>query len=324
VERALFALHCLARDVDYVLRDGAVEIVDAPTGRRRPQHNFDRGLHQFLEAKEGLDVSAVSEGLARIAGQALFRRYRRLAAMTGTAAEARAELRCVYGLPVVRVPLRRRPRREVCALQCHFDGVGQTEAILARVDAERRAGRPVLVATGSVEDSRRMTAALQEHGIEAQLLNAADDAEEARVVAQAGQAGRVTVATNMAGRGTDIVLAPEVAQCGGLHVVCARVGESRRVDRQLLGRCGRQGDPGSFEMIVCLGDPRFEDNLPTRLFRWAHRRAARTGILPPLIAQALLWGAQIAEERRAGAARRTLLVWQSQWDQLLAFAGNSE
>jgi len=324
VEQALFALNCLTRDVDYVLRDGAIEIVDAPTGRRSPQHNFERGLHQLLETKEGLDVSTAATSRARIAGQALFRRYRRLGAMTGTAAEARSELWRVYGLPVVRVPLRRPLRRVVGAHRCHVDAVAQIEAISARVQAVRSAGRPVLVATGSVDASRQMAAALRQRGIETQLLNAADDTEEARVVSQAGRAGRVTVTTNMAGRGTDIALAPEVADRGGLHVVCARVGDSRRVDRQLLGRCGRQGDPGSFETIVSLEDPHFERNLPLRLFQWAQNRALYTKMLSPGISRALLWGVRIAEEKRAKAARRALLDLQSQLDQLLAFAGKTE
>jgi preprotein translocase subunit SecA len=324
VDRALFALYCLERDVDYVLRDGAVEIVDGPTGRRSPQHSFERALHQLLEAKEGLDVSVVSENRARIAGQALFRRYRRLAAMTGTAAEARGELWRVYGLPVLRVPLRRPLRREVAEVQCHLDDVAQAEAVIARVEGLRAIGRPVLVATGSVDASRQMASSLRERGIETLLLNAADDAEEARVVSQAGLPGRVTVATNMAGRGTDIVLAPEVAQRGGLHVVCARVGSSRRVDRQLLGRCGRQGDPGSFEAIVSLGDPCFGGNLPASLLRWLRERSAPAGMVSPRIARALLWGIRIAEEKRAEAARRGLLAMQRGRDQLLAFAGKPE
>jgi preprotein translocase subunit SecA len=324
VERALFALNCLVRDVDYVLRDGDIEIVDSATGRRSPQHSFERGLHQLLEAKEELDVSAVSTGQARVAGQALFRRYQRLGAMTGTAAEARSELWRVYGLPVVRVPLRCGLQREVIAQQCHVDDVAQAEAIFARVEAVCSAGRPVLVATGSVDASRQMAAALQQRGIETQLLNAADDAEEARVISQAGRAGRVTVTTNMAGRGTDIALTPEVAQRGGLHVVCARVGESRRVDRQLLGRCGRQGDPGSFETIVSLEDPCFEHNLPLRLFQWARNRALQAGILSPRITGVLLWSVWFSEERRAEVGRRALLDLEQHLEQMLAFAGKME
>ncbi|MBW2726499.1 MAG: hypothetical protein JRE71_19130 [Deltaproteobacteria bacterium] len=324
VETALLAVHGLERDVDYVIREGAVEIVDAPTGRRSPRQNFERGLHQLLEAKEGLSVSGLSEASARVAGQALFRRYKRLSAMTGTAAEARGELWRVYGLPVVHVPLRRPLRREVARLECHLDEASKSEAILRRVVEMNAAGRPVLVATDSVEASRLMASALSERGIDTQLLNAADDAVEAGIIADAGLAGRVTVTTNMAGRGTDIVLGRGVADDGGLHVICARVGESRRVDRQLFGRCGRQGDPGSFITILSLEDPVFKADLPTSLLRWAKGRTGKCGTLAPGIAQIILWGVQMAEERRADAARRALLAHQRGRDELLAFAGLPE
>ena len=324
VKTALFALHELRLDVDYVIRDGAIEIVNLPTGRRSPDQSFERGLHQLLEAKEGLDVSTPAEGAARIAGQALFRRYRRLCGMTGTAMESRGEFWRVYGLPVVRVPLRRPTCRLAGELQCHLDDAARDEAIFSKVQEISAAGRPVLVGTGSVEASRRIADSLTERGIEAQLLNATNDAEEASVIARAGEFGRVTVATNMAGRGTDIVLGPEVAAIGGLHIIYARLGESRRADRQLFGRCGRQGDPGSFELILSLGDSSFAGELPGPLLRWARDRAVRTGKLNARFARVLLWGVQTAEEKRAEAARRALLVMQSGRDQLLAFAGKSE
>jgi preprotein translocase subunit SecA len=165
---------------------------------------------------------------------------------------------------------------------------------------------------------------LTERGVETHLLNAADDAEEARIIAEAGLAGRVTVTTNMAGRGTDIVLAHETARLGGMHIICARVGESRRVDRQLIGRCGRQGDPGSFETILSLSDPLFQARLPAALLRWAHERAVGSEFLTPWITRILLWGVQIAEERRGGTTRRDLLALQRARDELLAFAGTPE
>lgn len=324
VQSALLAIHELKRDVDYVVRDDAIEIVDSPTGRRIPEQRFERGLHQLLEAKEGVGVSAASEGDRRIPGQALFRRYRRLSALTGTASEARGELWRVYGLPVVRVPLRRPSRRIAGALECHLDEASRDEAIYSKVEAVSGTGRPVLVGTRSVEESRRIADGLAARGVEAFVLNAADDAGEASIISRAGDAARVTVATNMAGRGTDIQLPLEVAQKGGLHIVCTRVGESRRIDRQLIGRCARQGDRGSFETVISLADPSFVERVPgpvlTRIRDWAVKK----GILRPWVAQILRWSVQTAEEKRSESARRALLVLQSGRDQLLAFAGKSE
>jgi len=324
VKTALLALHDLRLDVDYVIRDGNLEIVNIPTGRRSPDQSFERGLQQLLEAKEGLEVSTPAEGATRIAGQALFRRYRRLCGMTGTARESRGEFWRVYGLPFVRVPLRRPTRRVAGELHCHLDDTARDEALFSKVEETSAAGRPVLVGTGSVEASRRIAESLAQRGVEVQLLNAAEDADEASVIARAGEVGRVTVATNMAGRGTDILLAPEVAENGGLHIICARVGDSRRADRQLLGRCGRQGDPGSFEFMLSLGDASFARELPGPLLRWAREQTTRTGKLNARIARTLLWRVQSAEEKRAEAARRALLEMQSERDQLLAFAGKSE
>ena len=152
----------------------------------------------------------------------------------------------------------------------------------------------------------------------------ANDAGEANIISNAGGEGCVTVATNMAGRGTDILLAPEVAERGGLHIICARVGESRRVDRQLFGRCARQGHPGSFQTILSLSDAAFVEKIPGPLLRWARNRSITSGSLRPWIAQILRWAVQKADENRAEAARRSLLVFQSGRERLLAFAGRSE
>lgn len=324
VEMALVATRKLRRDVDYLVRDDAIEIVDSSTGRRVPDQKFGHGLHQILELKEGLDPSASTEGALRIAGQSLFRRYQNLSAMTGTASESRGEFWRVYGLPVICVPLRAPSVRISRGLKCHLNDASRDAEIFSMVEASSAQGRPVLVGTGSIEASRRIAALLSERGIDAQILNAADDSEEARIISSAGEPGCVTVTTNMAGRGTDIKISSDVANAGGLHVVCARVGEARRLDRQLIGRCARQGDPGSFETILSLGDPDLSDRVPKPLLRWIRDRAAGTGQLNPRLAQILLWGVQTAEEKRAEAARRGLLVLESGRVQLLAFAGRSE
>ncbi|MFZ1908038.1 MAG: prepilin peptidase, partial [Burkholderiales bacterium] len=253
--QALSALLLFRRDQHYVVSDDKVQIVDESTGRVMPDRSWEHGLHQLIEAKEGCVLTERRETLARLTYQRLFRRYIRLGGMSGTAKEVAREIRSVYRLDVVRVPLHRPSRRlyhdarVFATLTEKWNAVADSVERLACV-----ARRPVLIGTRSVKASEELSAVLARRGIEHALLNAKQDGEEADVISRAGEAGRVTVATNMAGRGTDIRLGPGVAESGGLHVILTEYHESRRIDRQLFGRCGRQGDPGSCEAIVSLED----------------------------------------------------------------------
>src|SRR5262249_30374739 len=220
VTQALSALRLFLRDQHYVVHDDEVQIVDESTGRVRPDRSGERGLHQLIELKEGCPLTERRETLARLTYQRLFRRYIRLAGMTGTAREVAREIRSVYGLDVVRVPLHRPSRRlrgvpTVCR--------SREEKWQAVADVGRRlantGGRPVLIGTRSVRASEEISGVLRQVGIEHALLNAKQDRDEADVVARAAEPGRVTVATNMAGRGTDIRLPEGVAERGGLHVI---------------------------------------------------------------------------------------------------------
>jgi preprotein translocase subunit SecA len=324
VRQALSAIHLFRRDQHYVVVDGKVQIVDESTGRVMPDRSWERGLHQLIELKEGVELTARRETLARLTYQRLFRRYVHLSGMTGTAAEVAGEIKRVYGLDTARVPLRR-PSLRVdhgatwCAtLQEKWERVADS--------AEERAcrqGRPVLIGTRSVEASEQVSAVLQARGLPYALLNAKQDKHEADVVAQAGHPGRITVATNMAGRGTDIELGTGVAQGGGLHVILTEYHDSRRVDRQLIGRCARQGDPGSCEAIVSLEDEIFQVCAP-RLVAAVKRSLAVGMPVPARMYAGLRKVAQQAAERRQHAVRMNNLKQDRQLQRMLAFTGRSE
>ena len=251
---ALKAKELFARDRDYVVSDGQVVIVDEFTGRLMPGRRYSDGLHQALEAKEGVKIERESQTLASITFQNFFRMYTKLAGMTGTAKTEEAEFRKIYGLEVVVIPTHK-PMIRVD----HDDAVYKTEAakfnaVVEEIVAAHAKGQPVLVGTISIEKSERLSAMLKARGIPHEVLNAKNHAREAEIIKKAGQRGMVTIATNMAGRGTDIVLGEGVAELGGLYVIGTERHESRRIDNQLRGRAGRQGDPGASRFFVSLED----------------------------------------------------------------------
>jgi preprotein translocase subunit SecA len=324
VTQALSALLLYRRDQHYVVSEGKVQIVDESTGRVMADRSWERGLHQLIEAKEGCEPTERRETLARLTYQRLFRRYLRLAGMTGTAREVAAEVRRVYGLDVVRIPLNRPSQRRILSPQMHGTRLQKWAAVADQV--ERLAigrGRPVLIGTRSVRASEEISALLNERGIDHALLNAKQDRQEAEVVAQAGQPARVTVATNMAGRGTDIRLGEGVAGRGGLHVILSEYHESARIDRQFFGRGARQGDPGSCQAITSLEDELFvvHGGLATRLLQRARKRGAW---LPPSAFALLRRLSQFAAERRNAYIRVRNLDLDRRLDRVLAFSGRGE
>ncbi len=328
VTQALVARILFRRDEHYVVVDGKIQIVDESTGRVMADRSWERGLHQLIEVKEGCETTERRETLARLTYQRLFRRYLRLSGMTGTAREVAREIRSVYGLDVVRIPLHRPSRRVfdteiVCATRDEkWRAVANT---IARLVAE---GRPVLVGTRSVGASEDISAVLTARGIRHALLNAKQDDIEAEVIAAAGQAATVTVATNMAGRGTDIALAPSVAERGGLHVILTEFHDSRRVDRQLFGRCARQGDPGSCTSIVSLEDDLYAVYAPrtTGLVKRLGGEAALGQIsgAARLVHGWLRRMAQRSAERRSKEIRMANLSQDRKLEQTLAFSGRGE
>jgi preprotein translocase subunit SecA len=324
-QQSLAALHLFARDAHYIVREGKVQIVDEYTGRVLADRTWERGLQQLIEAKEACEVSGRQLTLARITYQRLFRRYLRLAGMTGTATEVASELEAVYDLKAVRIPPNRPSRRRNAGVRLYASHAAKWQAAadtIARVQAE---ARPILVGTRSVAASEALSAVLASRGIDHVVLNARQDSAEAAIVAEAGEAGRVTVATNMAGRGTDIRLGEGVPERGGLHVILTEYHESHRVDRQLFGRCGRQGDPGSYETIVSLEDELFVRHAGALCRTIAARHGASWSRPLPLWEAVLLRAvAQRAAESANSHARRVTVEQDRKLDSALAFAGKAE
>lgn len=254
VQQALKAHVLFQKDVDYIVKDGQVIIVDEFTGRVMPGRRYSDGLHQALEAKEGVKIESENQTLASITFQNYFRMYKKLAGMTGTAETEASELMKIYKLPVVVIPTNK-PMIRVDMPDLVFKTVKEKfEAAAKDIQALHQKGQPVLVGTTSVEKSEYLSGLLKKMGVPHEVLNAKHHEREAEIVAHAGELGQVTIATNMAGRGTDIVLGPGVKELGGLHILGTERHESRRIDNQLRGRAGRQGDPGSSRFYLSLED----------------------------------------------------------------------
>ncbi len=254
IQQALKAHTLFQRDVDYIVKDGEVILVDEFTGRLMPGRRYSEGLHQALEAKEGVKIENENQTLATITFQNYFRMYRKLAGMTGTADTEAAEFKKIYDLDVVVVPTHK-PMIRVD----HPDVIYKTkrekyEAVIEEIEELYAVGRPVLVGTISIEVSEQLSKKLKARGIPHEVLNAKHHEKEAQIIARAGQKGAVTISTNMAGRGTDIVLGEGVVELGGLHILGTERHEARRIDNQLRGRAGRQGDPGSSRFYLSLED----------------------------------------------------------------------
>ncbi|MDG0794602.1 preprotein translocase subunit SecA [Cohnella ginsengisoli] len=254
VNQALRARFIMKRDVDYVVQDEEVVIVDEFTGRLMAGRRYSDGLHQAIEAKEGLDVQNESMTLATITFQNYFRMYRKLAGMTGTAKTEEEEFKRIYGLEVVQIPTNRTNIRKDVPDVVYKTENSKFRAVVEEIVKRHQTGQPVLVGTVSIENSERVSEMLKKKGIKHQVLNAKYHAEEAEIIASAGQRGTVTIATNMAGRGTDILLGEGVPDLGGLHIIGTERHESRRIDNQLRGRAGRQGDPGSSQFYLSMED----------------------------------------------------------------------
>lgn len=252
--QALRAETMMKRDRDYVVKDGEVIIVDEFTGRMMYGRRYSDGLHQAIEAKEGCKVERESQTLATITFQNYFRMYDKLAGMTGTAKTEEQEFIKIYGLEVFQIPTNKPIRRVDLPDAIYKTKRGKIRTVVREVKRRHATGQPILIGTTSIEQSEELSHYLKKEGIVHNVLNAKYHEKEAMIVAQAGQKGQVTIATNMAGRGTDIVLGDGVAELGGLAIIGTERHESRRIDNQLRGRAGRQGDPGSSQFFLSLDD----------------------------------------------------------------------
>jgi len=317
IQQAVSARELFLNGRQYVVQDEKVMIVDEFTGRIMPNRSWSEGLHQAIECKEDLPVTEPNETVARMSFQRFFRLFPRLCGMTGTAWEARHPLWRVYGLSVVRVPTHKPCIRELWPERLFENTEEKWTAIAAEVARVHALGRPVLIGTRSVDASEKLAVRLEALGLPYNLLNAVRHAEEARIVAEAGLEAKITIATNMAGRGTDIKLSREVAVAGGLHVIATERHETRRVDRQLFGRAARQGDPGSAQSFVSLEDELFRRFVPETVRKslgGVSEGLARKPILAALNA------AQSSAERHAFRGLRAVLATDTWLDESLSFA----
>ena len=318
VGQALTARHFFRRDEQYLVRDGKVQIIDEFTGRVMPDRSWEQGLHQLIEVMEGCELTKRREPLAKVSYQKFFRRYLMLAGMTGTAREVAGEVWETYSLPTVRIPTNRP------VIRCRLPGKvmpnveSKWSEIVTRIRKCHDLGRPVLVGTRSVAASEHLSKLVSEAGLEHQVINAKQDKAEAQIVKGAGYAGKITIATNMAGRGTDIKLGPGVRKAGGLHVIATERHEAARIDRQLAGRGGRQGDPGSYEEILSREDPLLLSGLNSFVGRLVRRS------VPLKIYRLVFWAVQKKMETYHRQVRKELFRKDQQQGSLLSFSGRME
>ncbi len=321
INQALIAKELYLRDQHYIVNEDKVVIVDEFTGRLMPDRTWRDGMHQAVEAKEEMTINPPKDTYARISFQRFFRMYRKLSGMTGTAAEATSEFWQIYHLPVVTIPTNRPCIRKNLPDIILPSQKIKWASIVQEIKSINSTGRPILVGTRSVRASEYLSGLLQDQELEHQVLNAVYHRQEAQIVAGAGQPRKITVATNMAGRGTDIKLGRSVADMGGLHVIAAEPNESARIDRQLFGRGARQGDPGSAQGIFSLEDEvisRYAKNTAAYLKkRYAH---ATSDISSPIV-RGVFHLAQKRAEKMALRRRKTVLRTDHWLDEQLGFAG---
>ena len=307
-QQALTAQYCFIKDEQYLVNDNKVMIIDEFTGRIMKDRSWRHGLHQAIEVKENARITADKENLARLSFQRFFRQYYHICGMTGTAWESASELWQIYQRPIVRIPTNRPCIRVHLPVRMYDTADQKWTAVVERVAELHEKGVPVLIGTRSVWASEEVSKRLTEKGLVHRVLNATQTKVEAEIVAQAGQRGQITVATNMAGRGTDIKLAKGVADLGGLHVISTEPHGSGRVDRQLFGRAARQGDPGCAQLFCCAEDDVFIRHANHLRKAWRAIGAAR-----------LIKIAQNRAERLARFNRKEVLKNDDWMDDMLPF-----
>ncbi len=321
VEQALAALHLFERDRDYLVSAGEIHIIDAVTGRLADGRKWSQGIHQLLELKESLEPGDELEQLARISYQQFFPRYLRLAGTSGTVFEDRRELLDNYRLPVTRVPLRLPCRRQDLGCRLFPYREQKWAAVVDSAREQRQRGRCVLIAVESVAESRQLSLRFAAAGLPHVVLNARQDAEEAAIIARAGVAKAITIATNMAGRGADIKLSENARQAGGLHVILTHLNNSARIDRQVRGRCARNGEPGSVESIYSLQDRLILGYTPRWLSALLRRRYPKNRPLPGWTTRLILAAPQRLEQWRARRTRRRMKQQQDDLRDMMAIGG---
>lgn len=318
LQKALTALYVFHPDQHYLIVDHKIQIVDEFTGRVMPDRTWERGLHQMIEAKEGCEITGQRRTLAQITYQRFFSRYLLLAGMTGTVKEVAPEIKRVYDLSMRRIATHKKNQRLRLADSVFSHTDARWQAVVAQAETLAAQGRAILIGTRSVADSEKLSACFIQRGLTHQVLNARQDQDEAQAVSVAGHAQMITIATNMAGRGTDIKLDKQVAAQGGLHVILTEFHESARVDRQLFGRAARQGDQGSVQAMVCWHDELFQRYTPL-LSRWLQQLQA-DGKAGPWFRWLVAY-AQWQAERESRQSRLETVKRDKKWLEALGFVG---
>ncbi|MDW5418648.1 hypothetical protein R6242_18950 [Iodobacter sp. CM08] len=321
-QKALSAIHLFKCNQHYIIAENKVQIVDESTGRVMPDRTWERGLHQMIEAKENCEITGQRKTLSQITYQRFFGRYLLLGGMTGTAKEIEPELKRVYDLSVVKIPTHKPSQRSRLIDHVFTQNEARWQGVVERAIAIAGQGRSVLIGSRSVEASEILGELLKQKGINHTVLNARNDAAEADAVAQAGQVGQITVATNMAGRGTDIKLHKTVATNGGLHVILTEFHESARVDRQLFGRSARQGDPGTVEAFVCLQDELFCSYAP--LLSKIYRQMLHKNMHQAKLFRLLVKHAQSSSEKYQRNIRLNTIRQDRKWLKALGFVAKDK
>jgi preprotein translocase subunit SecA len=315
---ALAALYLYHRDQHYLVNQNTVSIIDTTTGRVAEGRTWARGLHQLIEVKEVCHISANLSTIAQISYQCFFPRYLRLSGISGTLLEARNELFSTYGLHVSKVPLRLNCHRKTLPTRLFRNKLELRDALVEHIITLQSKKQPVLIGTESVVESELLAIALKQANIQHKLLNAKNDKNEAELVAEAGQAGAVTITTNMAGRGTDIKLGNDINALGGLHVINCQVNASRRVDRQLIGRAARQGDNGSTEAWLSLNNSLLLQKLPMWARALSKNHLSR---IPSCMIKVIILIVQLSEEKHQTLLRKRLLAMDASLEENLSFSG---
>ena len=322
--QAIVAKELYVRDQHYLVVDDKIQIVDEFTGRTMADRSWEMGLHQLIEAKEGVTITGQREPMAKISYQRFFRRYLKLAGMSGTLREVADELWDVYRLHTVAIPTHRPCVRATLPDRYYANAEAKWVAVVERVKERHARGQPVLIGARAVGTSEALSRRLAAAGLDHQVLNARQDAEEAAIVTRAGVAGQITVATNMAGRGTDIAPSAAALAAGGLHVLATERHEAGRIDRQLFGRAARQGDPGSCECLLSVEDELIVERAGAWA-KWLSRRVVDAhGRLPQAVGTWLFNRTQRRLERQHQRIRQQLLDLDERRGDMLAFTGAQE
>jgi preprotein translocase subunit SecA len=324
IHLALTALHCFKKDVDYVVKDDDVHIVDSNTGRIAEGRQWSRGLHQLIQAKEGVSQSDGQRTLIQLTYQRFFPRYLMLAGMSGTLQESASELRNVYSLPIERIEPFKKSQRIDRPAKLFFEQSTLDEALIAQTSQAHVKGQPILIGTDSVQASNRISRLLQAQGFKHCLLNATEHEKEAQIIEKAGELGAITVATNMAGRGTDIALSNEATRLGGLLVISNQANESKRIDRQLSGRSGRRGDPGCVVTLLNVKHGMLAKEVPMVVWKIAKLLRTSEQAVPNWLGEFILRKSQWLHELKASRKRAAMMRSDEAIEKRLSFGGRKD